>query len=208
MWEQRYPCLIRPFPIWAAVSTTQPDDPRTLQTSHVASRPRARTIPTMKRRLSKDTAVADDGPRRRRQPQVSCNFCRSKKLKCDRGQPCSNCNARGIRCDGQDMPAAVSSAALSMGCVLSHPQFHFEFLVEAKVPRASGSPSNRSLGGATALLQDRKLVQMCLTDYVALRRPSSVELQSRVAFLRRVHTMEQPLRRTKQSSRRLAAQGR
>ncbi len=29
---------------------------------------------------------------------VSCQTCRSKKLKCNRVQPCSNCTARGINC--------------------------------------------------------------------------------------------------------------
>jgi hypothetical protein len=29
---------------------------------------------------------------------VSCESCRSKKLKCNRVQPCSNCSARGITC--------------------------------------------------------------------------------------------------------------
>jgi hypothetical protein len=29
---------------------------------------------------------------------VSCQSCRSKKLKCNRVQPCSNCTARGIHC--------------------------------------------------------------------------------------------------------------
>ncbi|KAK2614922.1 hypothetical protein N8I77_001711 [Diaporthe amygdali] len=56
----------------------------------------------MKRRTSPSAADADrDSPRRRRQPQTSCNFCRSKKLKCDRGQPCANCTTRGISCEGQ-----------------------------------------------------------------------------------------------------------
>jgi len=29
---------------------------------------------------------------------VSCQSCRTKKLKCNRVQPCSNCTARGITC--------------------------------------------------------------------------------------------------------------
>lgn len=29
---------------------------------------------------------------------VSCQLCRTKKLKCNRAQPCSNCIARGITC--------------------------------------------------------------------------------------------------------------
>ncbi|KAI0381142.1 hypothetical protein F5Y04DRAFT_255851 [Hypomontagnella monticulosa] len=35
---------------------------------------------------------------RTRPDPVSCQSCRSKKLKCNRVQPCSNCAARGIQC--------------------------------------------------------------------------------------------------------------
>ncbi|KAF2231040.1 hypothetical protein EV356DRAFT_314871 [Viridothelium virens] len=34
--------------------------------------------------------------RRRPKPQVSCNFCRRRKLKCNRGQPCETCAHRGL----------------------------------------------------------------------------------------------------------------
>jgi len=34
--------------------------------------------------------------RRRDKPQLSCNLCRRRKLKCDRGQPCSTCAHRGL----------------------------------------------------------------------------------------------------------------
>jgi hypothetical protein len=37
--------------------------------------------------------------KRPRQDPVSCSFCRSKKLKCDRRSPCSNCATRQITCD-------------------------------------------------------------------------------------------------------------
>ncbi|KAH8697892.1 hypothetical protein BGW36DRAFT_176703 [Talaromyces proteolyticus] len=30
---------------------------------------------------------------------VSCQSCRSKKLRCNRVQPCSNCTSRGITCN-------------------------------------------------------------------------------------------------------------
>jgi hypothetical protein len=39
-------------------------------------------------------------PKSRTRPDpVSCQSCRSKKLKCNRVQPCSNCTARGITCN-------------------------------------------------------------------------------------------------------------
>ncbi|KAI1429977.1 hypothetical protein F5Y12DRAFT_724079 [Xylaria sp. FL1777] len=34
--------------------------------------------------------------RRRDKPQLSCNLCRRRKLKCDRSHPCSTCEKRGI----------------------------------------------------------------------------------------------------------------
>ena len=45
-------------------------------------------------------ATAVNPLKRPRQDPVSCQFCRSKKLKCDRQHPCSNCTARGLSCDG------------------------------------------------------------------------------------------------------------
>ncbi|KAB5530273.1 hypothetical protein GE09DRAFT_386008 [Coniochaeta sp. 2T2.1] len=49
--------------------------------------------------------------RSRRQPQISCDLCRHKKLKCDRGRPCSNCVARGKECQGGPVFASVSGVA-------------------------------------------------------------------------------------------------
>lgn len=75
----------------------------------------------MKRSATSSEAPEPDTTRRRRQPQISCNFCRSKKLKCDRAQPCFNCRSRGIPCDGQpqsqaqsqSQPAAIADASSS-----------------------------------------------------------------------------------------------
>ncbi|KAH7370091.1 hypothetical protein BKA65DRAFT_602631 [Rhexocercosporidium sp. MPI-PUGE-AT-0058] len=45
----------------------------------------------------------------RRQDPVSCLFCRRKKLKCDRGAPCSNCRARKLTCSSAIDGSAVQS---------------------------------------------------------------------------------------------------
>ncbi len=37
-----------------------------------------------------------------RQRPVSCRFCRSRKLRCSREAPCSNCVSRGVRCELDD----------------------------------------------------------------------------------------------------------
>lgn len=31
-------------------------------------------------------------------PPMSCQLCRSKKLRCDRSEPCSNCALRKVEC--------------------------------------------------------------------------------------------------------------
>ncbi|KAF2864667.1 hypothetical protein BDV95DRAFT_508913 [Massariosphaeria phaeospora] len=45
--------------------------------------------------------------RTRRQTPVSCSFCRTRKLRCSRTQPCANCSARGIACL-QEHPSPAS----------------------------------------------------------------------------------------------------
>ncbi|KAH6637281.1 hypothetical protein F5144DRAFT_570122 [Chaetomium tenue] len=45
--------------------------------------------------------------RRREKPQLSCNLCRRRKLRCDRQQPCSTCSSRGLACTYADNHAAT-----------------------------------------------------------------------------------------------------
>ncbi|KAK8162237.1 putative Zn(II)2Cys6 transcription factor [Phyllosticta citrichinensis] len=53
------------------------------------------------------------------QPSVSCQLCRTKKLRCDRSQPCSNCSTRGAQCvyAGQG-PAPSSSSTIPSSAML------------------------------------------------------------------------------------------
>jgi hypothetical protein len=44
---------------------------------------------------------------------VSCQTCRAKKLKCNRVQPCSNCDARGITCTFLVPPRRHQDATIS-----------------------------------------------------------------------------------------------
>ncbi|KAI1073910.1 hypothetical protein F5B20DRAFT_596821 [Whalleya microplaca] len=56
----------------------------------------------------KAPVAADEPQNRRRQPQISCDFCRSKKLKCDRGAPCSSCVVRKLHCSSQPEPRPIT----------------------------------------------------------------------------------------------------
>lgn len=47
----------------------------------------------------------------RRQEPVSCQFCRTKKLKCSRESPCSNCISRNLECVGVQATSRVATAA-------------------------------------------------------------------------------------------------
>jgi hypothetical protein len=47
------------------------------------------------------------GERSNRKGQYSCNFCRTRKLRCDRPLPCTSCRSRGKTCQFEPMPAAL-----------------------------------------------------------------------------------------------------
>lgn len=46
--------------------------------------------------MPKEPQSRPSGPRQR---PVSCKFCRTRKLRCSRESPCSNCVSRNIQCD-------------------------------------------------------------------------------------------------------------
>ncbi|KAK3687555.1 hypothetical protein B0T22DRAFT_405289 [Podospora appendiculata] len=51
-----------------------------------------------------------DGAAASRQRPVSCFFCRSRKLRCSRTQPCTNCTTRGIPCRSDNATSAAAPA--------------------------------------------------------------------------------------------------
>ncbi|EAQ93103.1 hypothetical protein CHGG_01338 [Chaetomium globosum CBS 148.51] len=85
---------------------TSPQPPRILRGFTVEpTPPRSMESSTMKRRAvdpaeESMSPVSRQAPYGRRQPQTSCDSCRKRKLKCDRGQPCSSCVTRGLPCHG------------------------------------------------------------------------------------------------------------
>lgn len=50
-----------------------------------------------------------------RQRPVSCQFCRTRKLRCSRTAPCTNCVSRGIACDLERSFPQPGSASNSSG---------------------------------------------------------------------------------------------
>ncbi|TGO69565.1 hypothetical protein BOTNAR_0009g00120 [Botryotinia narcissicola] len=45
---------------------------------------------------SREKEVVPKASRQRFKPQLSCTFCRTRKLKCDRNSPCNNCSKRNL----------------------------------------------------------------------------------------------------------------
>ncbi|KAI1318606.1 hypothetical protein F5Y16DRAFT_391754 [Xylariaceae sp. FL0255] len=67
----------------------------------------------MKRKATAQGIDLSAQERAPRQIPVSCENCRKKKLKCDRGAPCSSCSIRGIACTGQPGPGSSDTQLLS-----------------------------------------------------------------------------------------------
>jgi hypothetical protein len=53
--------------------------------------------------------IEKKAPRSSRSRPVSCHFCRSRKLKCSRQFPCSNCTSRGTTCQLYPTPSLSTS---------------------------------------------------------------------------------------------------
>ncbi|KAI1294299.1 hypothetical protein F5Y03DRAFT_387745 [Xylaria venustula] len=79
--------------------------------------------------------TAEEQPRRRRRPALSCLACRRRKIKCDRANPCARCVFTNTRCTyratGGSEPAAGATSQ-------AHPQKDTEDApIETPSPRAS-----------------------------------------------------------------------
>ncbi|CAG9983177.1 unnamed protein product [Clonostachys byssicola] len=96
--------------------------------------------------------------RRRDKPQLSCNLCRHKKLRCDRQQPCYNCAGRGVSCIYAQNPnnGVPSSSIGEPQPTLQDRLTHLERLVKVLMPGPSSQPSPNAVtasgtsGGVTS----------------------------------------------------------
>ncbi|KAK4145567.1 putative fungal-specific transcription factor, partial [Dichotomopilus funicola] len=86
--------------------------------------------------------------RRRDKPQLSCNLCRRRKLRCDRQHPCSCCTARGLACTYPEKSQASGPAAhLPKPAAMYDRIVQLERLVKSIVP----DPKTGSLDSASDL---------------------------------------------------------
>ncbi|KAL2072058.1 hypothetical protein VTL71DRAFT_11401 [Oculimacula yallundae] len=78
----------------------------------------------------------------RRQEPISCLFCRTKKLKCDRGAPCSNCRARKLTCSSVSDGTQFTTTQPSLGASQSIDSLNarIQRLEELLMQNAGASP--------------------------------------------------------------------
>ncbi|OAP58957.1 hypothetical protein AYL99_06254 [Fonsecaea erecta] len=101
-----------------------------------------------------------DGPpnplKRPRQDPVSCQFCRSKKLKCNRQQPCSNCASRGLACDAKVAPYAPTPPVVLQDPIDQSVLARLKRLEDIVIGRTSIlDASSAGLGVSQPLIQSR-----------------------------------------------------
>ncbi|KAL4758932.1 Zn(II)2Cys6 transcription factor [Aspergillus foveolatus] len=118
----------------------------------------------------KGTRVPADMVHRWSRTPLSCRLCRSKKLRCDRAQPCSNCVQRKVECvyagrgesSSTDRRSNTPTTATAAAAASKR---------EQSVPEP-GSASNHD-----SILLDRiqRLEEMILQQASQMPRPSSVE---------------------------------
>jgi hypothetical protein len=90
---------------------------------------------------------------RKRCRQISCQFCRTRKLRCSREFPCSNCTSRGVPClEPQPQPQRNPPAHRPAAEKVTTPAKHTDFLnrlerletflvVQNKRPESGHEPS-------------------------------------------------------------------
>ncbi|KAF3807744.1 Fusarisetin A cluster transcription factor fsa6 [Colletotrichum gloeosporioides] len=83
--------------------------------------------------------------RRRDKPQLSCNLCRRRKLRCDRKKPCFNCSTRGQSCVYAENSTMVSASTESSNdATLQDRLSYLERLVMTISPEQSLNKLNES----------------------------------------------------------------
>ncbi|KUJ13394.1 uncharacterized protein LY89DRAFT_157850 [Mollisia scopiformis] len=84
---------------------------------------------------------------------ISCKFCRSRKLRCSREAPCSNCVSRGIHCDLQDHVRPLPTTSRASESELLERIRNLESLVRVQRSQENGSIELHSESPETQIQQ-------------------------------------------------------
>jgi hypothetical protein len=122
-----------------------------------------------------------DKPRYER--PVSCRFCRSRKLRCSRESPCTNCVSRAIVCE---LPVPAENYSSSSAAIRSATQTVIP--TPNPNPKSNGAPPNISISQPELLERIRKLEALVAASQ---KSPSDGTL-SDVNDIRQQHATQSP----------------
>ncbi|KAF2109037.1 hypothetical protein BDV96DRAFT_605125 [Lophiotrema nucula] len=118
-----------------------------------------------------------------RQRPVSCRFCRTRKLRCSRDVPCSNCVARGLKCDLEDaVRPSASSPLASDPEVLRRLERLETLLLSQRAELEKNSRLSLELPGSESPVSHSRIA--CLTPL----SPEIQNIDNDVAWLESIYT--------------------
>lgn len=120
-------------------------------------------------------AMSASGPRERssRKGQFSCNFCRARKIRCDRPLPCTSCRSRGRTCEFDPTPIAPSNLVASTTRIIRDTS-------QQQLPLAQIEPLPAAPFHTTSPPQTPNLIQADLLGEIQALRKIVHDLESRV----------------------------
>ncbi|RAL05275.1 uncharacterized protein BO80DRAFT_478266 [Aspergillus ibericus CBS 121593] len=131
----------------------------------------------------KHDTVPDTMMQRWSRPPLSCRLCRTKKLRCDRTQPCPNCALRNVPCEysgPSDSPDELRGGLLRSSQPTAATVSTSQESISVQVQESSsecGTPfsilsqsSQRRLAGLDDCLRDTKFVSRCLPPWTQARQ--------------------------------------
>lgn len=137
----------------------------------------------------------DQQKRATRQQPISCRSCRSRKLRCNREIPCSNCVSRGVTCELEDAVRPPPGPPSSLESELLERVRKLERLAESQkaVPNEIVTPHPRQ-GRTPVRPVHRPTVSRDIETPEAIHAPPGIEtLNSDIAYLGSIYSDKEQL---------------
>ncbi|RAK97559.1 putative C6 transcription factor [Aspergillus ibericus CBS 121593] len=127
--------------------------------------------------MDSPSSVLAEPPRRRRRPAVSCSLCRSRKIRCNRQLPCSNCvRTRNENCVYANQASPIQRKRLSQVTEVSTLQPQQALRID-RDPSSNGPPCQSQQS-------DFLINSPVIVSPVSTQQPTEVEaLKSRIKHL-------------------------
>lgn len=141
-------------------------------------------------RLISMPSARPEAPRSHRKGQYSCEFCRARKLRCDRPLPCTNCVSRGKTCHFGPLPGQRPSTLADHQLPGQHQQQHQQQQHEQQpvtAPLVSPVTGRTNTGAPTSSSdQPPSLPATTTTHFVPPTALGQTQLLKEVQSLRRL----------------------